>query len=103
MLTPSDAVREQIDAVKEYLIAAGFTEVEEPLIQEQVVQHRHTIVMRYGERKTLYLDYGWLRDHDAAALRDALDDKRIADKLQNETPFLEIGHDGTVRHDTDYR
>jgi len=87
------SVRSQIDAVKGYLVAEGFSDVEDspgqkPALEAAHVDNVHTFLVTWeGRRPILRLSYAWLRERDANAVAPWRSERNIAEQLK---PCIEM-------------
>src|SRR5438876_975151 len=92
--------RAQIEAVKEYLRAEGFVDVDDPdVIQTRAAERDfHVGQMFYGgQRRRLQFSYSWLQERTPTDLREELARRDVAGLVRTDSPVAILG-DGTLQH-----
>ena len=91
--TPDQRVRAQIEAVKAYLRAEGFIDVEDPpqTQQQAFERHLHTIRMKFNEgSRILRLSYSWLEEHQPGDIPRWLGERNIGRSLREDPDATEV-------------
>ena len=94
---PDPAVRNQIEAITNYLTSEGLTAIEDPPIYlTKAFEGMHTLSVQHGgTTRFLRLHYDWLTDHSTNAVT-WLRDEDVGGRLKADVSEITINERGTI-------